>query len=361
MPLSSLMIAYFPSFRSFSLMARLFNSWAVGIAAFGMAASLPAQDPVIELSQGATVQAPILAERSDVIFVDLGYDVIAIPRDVITRIREEEPEAQVTAQYSHGENLYRSLNRSSQESVKTLVSRVSEAVVVVRTPTGLGSGFLIHPQGYFITNDHVVAGEHKISVTVLDRSAGTTERMAFDHVRILATSPEWDLALLKIEEAGDQRFQTVPLGNSDSVRQGQTVFAIGNPLGLEQTVSEGIVSQTNRYLGGRLFLQTTAQINPGNSGGPLFNLRGEVVGVNNMKVVAQGAEGLGFAIPSNLLKTFLHHREAFAFDPRNPNSGFRYNTPPTPDVTLAKSDVPSLEEDTPAEGEDADHMGEPLD
>ena len=79
-----------------------------------------------------------------------------------------------------------------------------------------------------------------------------------------------------------------------------------------------------------MYIQTTTQINPGNSGGPLFNLKGEVVGVNNMKIVSVGAEGLGFAIPTANLKLFLRNREAFAFDPANPNSGFRYNRPPRP-------------------------------
>ncbi|MGB0744512.1 MAG: trypsin-like peptidase domain-containing protein, partial [Opitutales bacterium] len=91
----------------------------------------------------------------------------------------------------------------------------------------------------------------------------------------------------------------------------------------------GIISVANRVIGGRLYLQTTTQINPGNSGGPLFNLKGEVVGVNNMKIAAVGAEGLGFSISSRTLKSFLDNLEAYAFDPRNPNSGFRYLNPPS--------------------------------
>jgi serine protease Do len=97
---------------------------------------------------------------------------------------------------------------------------------------------------------------------------------------------------------------------------------------LERSVSEGIVSLRNRIIQSRLHVQTTAEISPGNSGGPLFNYRGQVVGVNNMKVVSSGAEGLGFSIPVRQLKTFLENRDAFAFDPRNPNAGFRYVSPP---------------------------------
>ncbi len=144
----------------------------------------------------------------------------------------------------------------------------------------------------------------------------------------MATCAENDLALLKIEDTLKGPLPTVPLGDSDEVKQGQRVFAVGSPLGLERSVSEGIVSLRNRLIEGRLHIQTTAEISPGNSGGPLFNYRGEVVGVNNMKVVATGAEGLGFAIPVESVKTFLKNRDAFAFDPRNPNAGFLYVSPP---------------------------------
>jgi len=105
------------------------------------------------------------------------------------------------------------------------------------------------------------------------------------------------------------------------------VFAIGSPLGLERTVTEGILSTKTRQMGGALYLQTTAQINPGNSGGPLFNLRGEVIGVTNMKLTF--GEGLGFAIPGDELKYFLNHRDAFAYDNDNPSNPFRYLEPPS--------------------------------
>ena len=206
---------------------------------------------------------------------------------------------------------------------------MGEAVVLIRTPIGLGSGFLIHPDGYIVTNDHVVAGERQISVTQFKGSGAKLAKQNFDNVKILASGGNLDLALLKIEGLGkDFKFPFVTLGSSPNLKQGERVFAIGSPLGLERSVSEGIVSLRNRIISDRLHIQTTAEISPGNSGGPLFNYRGEVVGVNNMKVVAQGAEGLGFSIPVDSLKTFLINRDAYAFDPRNPNAGFRYTTPP---------------------------------
>jgi serine protease Do len=98
-------------------------------------------------------------------------------------------------------------------------------------------------------------------------------------------------------------------------------------MGLERTVTEGIVSTKTRPIQGELYLQTTTQINPGNSGGPLFNLRGEVVGVTNMKLAF--GEGLGFAIPIQTVKSFLAHRDAYAYDTDNPSSPYRYLEPPT--------------------------------
>jgi serine protease Do len=118
----------------------------------------------------------------------------------------------------------------------------------------------------------------------------------------------------------------VPLAGEDSMSVGDRVFAIGSPLGLERTVTEGIVSTKTRVIQGSLYLQTTAQINPGNSGGPLFNLYGEVIGVTNMKITI--GEGLGFAIPADALIYFLDHRDAFAYDNENPNNAYRYLPPP---------------------------------
>jgi len=134
------------------------------------------------------------------------------------------------------------------------------------------------------------------------------------------------LTLLKIDDKNAPKFSWVLLGDSDALSVGDRVFAIGSPLGLERTVTEGILSTKTRQIAGELYMQTTAQINPGNSGGPLFNLRGEVVGVTNMKLTF--GEGLGFAIPVEGVKYFLNHREAFAYDNDNPSNPYRYLEPP---------------------------------
>jgi serine protease Do len=291
------------------------------VAGSGIAAS-----ETIELSNGTLVRGEILLKKPDRIVVDLGFQVIEIPTDEIEQILSDEltDADQITL------GIYQVDPEAEVLTVQENIARCAEAVVQVRTPVGLGSGFVIHPDGYVITNQHVVSGEHKISVTLFKQGESELEHVQFKKVRIVAMSPHADIALLKIEDGGEHSFKTVPFGDSTKLRQGQTVFAVGSPLGLDRSVSEGIISLTNRVLEGKLFVQTTAQVNPGNSGGPLFNLRGEVVGINDLKLVGIGLEGLSFAIPINALKEFLDNRSAFAFDARNPNAGFRYNDPPAP-------------------------------
>jgi serine protease Do len=292
-----------------------------------LAATAGGSPATVELNQGGSVRGELLSESAEKAVVDLGFTVLSIPKDAVTRVvKDEAPAAAPAATYT--EDLYRTDAAARPQAVKDLVKSIGDRVVLIKTPSGLGSGFIIHPDGYLMTNDHVIAGENQITVTVFGQS---TERQTYSNVRILAASADLDLALLKIDTPDNRQFPTVPIGDADELKQGQPVFAIGAPLGLERSVSEGIVSLRNRQEEGNIYIQTTTQINPGNSGGPLFNLRGEVIGVNNMKIVQTGAEGLGFAIPSTVLKGFLKNRDTYAFDPANPNAGFRYNRPPKPD------------------------------
>ncbi len=279
------------------------------------------------LKSGGSVSGLEIKRNAQYHFIDLGFDVLRVPVADCAKVERIDSKAVSVSQSSP--HLYREKANGLSRGLKDLVDELGEAVVMIRTPIGLGSGFLIHPDGYVVTNDHVVAGERKISITQFSQSGEELLKKNFDNVRIVATGGNLDLALLKIEGQGASGFPVVPLGRSIELNQGERVFAIGSPLGLERSVSEGIVSLRNRIISDRIHIQTTAEISPGNSGGPLFNYRGEVVGVNNMKVVSQGAEGLGFAIPVQTLKTFLENRDAYAFDPRNPNAGFRYLSPPT--------------------------------
>jgi serine protease Do len=164
-----------------------------------------------------------------------------------------------------------------------------------RMVRGLGSGFVINPEGYIVTNNHVVDGATEIKVKFADgRELGGT---------VVGRDPKTDLALLKVD---GHNLPVVPLGDSAKLEVGEPVMAIGNPFGLEQTVTTGIVSATGRAIGEGPyddFIQTDAAINPGNSGGPLVNARGEAVGINTAIVSGSGGSvGVGFAIPTNLAK-----------------------------------------------------------
>lgn len=288
------------------------------------------------LKDQATLSGTILAEKKDQVFLDIGYTVLAIPLDQIAKINRaaeatEKPAGASTAAPTVTEKLAGLFTVATtpqpEKSVRELVRQIGEGVVQVRTPSGLGSGFFLDEEGHLITNFHVIEGETKISIEVYHQKDGQLERRSYKDVRIVAMNKFADLALLKIEDKDAPKFKKVLLANEERLAQGDRVFAIGSPLGLERTVTEGIVSTTTRQVSGDLFLQTTAQINPGNSGGPLFNLRGEVVGVTNMKLTF--GEGLGFAIPADVLKYFLRNRDAFAYDNDNPSNPFRYLEPPS--------------------------------
>ena len=161
----------------------------------------------------------------------------------------------------------------------------------------LGSGFIIDSEGYVVTNNHVVEGADKIKVILV----GGKEYKA----TIKGRDPKTDLALIQIV-APPADLPFLKFGDSDAIRQGDWVMAVGNPFGLSHTVTQGIISAKGRVIGAGPydnFLQTDASINPGNSGGPLINLQGEVVGINTA-ILASG-QGIGFATPSNIAKTII--------------------------------------------------------
>jgi serine protease Do len=283
----------------------------------------------------AALTGTILAEKKDAVVVDLGYTVLIVPRSSIasiskTGIAAPQPSPvgiPTTSAILAPQFYYSTLLNSPARDVSSLVKQNGEAVVQVRTPEGLGSGFFINADGYLITNFHVIEGETELSVEVYHQKDGQLDRETYKQVKIIAINKFHDLALLKIDDKNAPKFKYITLGDSDNLNVGDSVFAIGSPLGLERTVTQGILSTKTRELEGELYLQTSTQINPGNSGGPLFNLAGEVVGVTNMKITM--GEGLGFAIPVELVKSFLDHRDAFAYAADNPNNPYRYLEPPS--------------------------------
>ncbi len=163
---------------------------------------------------------------------------------------------------------------------------------------GKGSGFIISPDGYILTNYHVIKNADKIIVTLSDNRR-------FD-AKVVGADPTVDVAVIKIDA---KNLPTLPLGDSDKVEVGEWVVAIGNPFGLSHTVTVGVISAKGRTIRAgkesfENFLQTDAAINPGNSGGPLLNLKGEVIGINT--AIIPYAQGIGFAIPINTAKQILN-------------------------------------------------------
>ncbi len=163
---------------------------------------------------------------------------------------------------------------------------------------GLGTGFIISDNGYICTNHHVVANMDSVTVRINNKDYKAT---------LVGSDQLTDIALLKI--TGNDKFTPVYFGNSDSVRVGDMAIAIGNPFGLDKTITTGIISATGRHVYndmGISHIQTDASINPGNSGGPLINIDGEVIGVNRMIYSSTGGSlGIGFAIPINMAKNTL--------------------------------------------------------
>jgi len=292
-----------------------------------------------KLDDGRTITAPVLKETDASIWLDLGFTVLELPRaKVQERIRDESAPA---TDQTRADDLFHAAAGLPERAPKDQANIFGDAVIKVSTPSGLGSGFIIHPDGYAITNAHVVQGETKLRCTVWERTEHDFNRLLVEDVRLVAVNNHVDLALIKMIHPEGKPFKYVYINTSDEVAAGQNVFAIGNPLGLERTLSRGVVSVTNRSFEGLTFIQTDTQINPGNSGGPLFNDKGEVIGVTNMGIPM--GEGLNFAIPARYLRDFIRNREAFAYDRENPNSGYSYNPPP---VRSEFAPPPQLDDET---------------
>jgi len=306
-------------------------------------AGVPAGVDTVTLVEGRTIAAPILKETAEMIWLDLGDQVLAVPRNRVVSILRAE--AKPAEEDTDSRSLYRTARglRLPERTPRELARDIGEAVILVSTPSGLGSGFIIHPEGYAITNAHVIQGETKIKATVYHQGEREFRRTTIEDVEIIAVNNHVDLALIKLKHPEGEPFTWVYVQGAEDIEVGEEVFAIGNPLGLERSLSTGVVATTNRNFEGLTFIQTTAAINPGNSGGPLFNLKGEVIGCTNMIIPA--GEGLGFAIPARYVRDFLNNHEAFAYDKDNPNSGYTYHEAPA----RLEFTTPSILEDGTAE------------
>lgn len=283
----------------------------------------------IILNNGAKLNVPVVKETDEKLFVDLADTVIGImKKNIISNVPLDGKDTAASKKSTRTDSFYASGNLPAA-SIKKLTEKFSSGVVMVQTPIGTGSGFIVNDNGFLLTNFHVIEKQTRIKIKIFhtkDNDKGFVEKIYKD-VSIIAINQALDIALLKINNAEKEVLSPLFLGNITDVKTGDPVFAIGNPFGLKRSVSQGIISTTNRHFRGYLYIQTTAPINPGNSGGPLLNMRGEVVGITNMSALF--SDGLGFAIPVNMVKLFLDNREAFAYDKDNPSSGYRYITPPT--------------------------------
>ena len=190
--------------------------------------------------------------------------------------------------------------------------------VVVGRQRSSGSGFVVDEEGHILTNAHVVSGARRVQIVLPAANADGTLATALSGksslipARIVGLATELDLALLKVD---NMKLPALPLATYSQVRQGETVFAFGSPIGLRNSLTHGLVSSVARQVdpdSPLIYIQTDAPINPGNSGGPLVNIRGEVVGVNTF-IVSQsgGSDGLGFAVPSATARTAIRQLKQF--------------------------------------------------
>jgi len=194
------------------------------------------------------------------------------------------------------------LKTSVSADFSSIIEKSIKSVVTIRTDISQASGFFIASNGYIVTNAHVMEGASEANIITYDGKTHLVYRIGGD--------TDMDLILLKIE---DTSYLPIELSDSENVKIGEKVIAIGNPLGLQFSVSEGIVSAVHRTGENGLdaYIQTDAALNPGNSGGPLINSEGKVVGMNNFKV--GGGESLGFALESNYIKDFVNDISQLAY------------------------------------------------
>lgn len=187
------------------------------------------------------------------------------------------------------------LLRSEKQDFSGVIEEAVESVVTVVTESSMGTGFFISTDGYFVTNYHVIVGQENVTkIRTYDKDTLDATFIGKDEKR--------DLALLKVSG----NFRAMQFANSDNLQVGRKVVAIGNPLGLSFTVTEGIISGLHREGPSNHpeYVQTDVSLNPGNSGGPLIDTEGKVVGINNFKI--GGAENLGFALESNAIKKSIN-------------------------------------------------------
>lgn len=271
-----------------------------GIALFVAAAlfaTVGSHKPVIPAAATATAAVPLdPAVIAPAIQLEKAYEAVAAHiRPAVVSVFSEKMVTVPAFPFPFGNDFFGQF--FGQQGSPQLARRVPQR--------GLGSGMILDQAGHILTNYHVVANVDRIKVRLADKRSFPA--------KIVGTDPKADIAIIQLEGTVPPDLPTVQLGDSDAMRVGQLVIAVGAPFGLTQTVTHGIISATGRSDVGistyEDFLQTDAPINPGNSGGPLVNMHGEVIGMNSaIATGGNGAEqsaGIGFSIPSNMIKAEL--------------------------------------------------------
>ena len=236
----------------------------------------------------------IILTKQDSNYRILNQKIIELQTDTQSKINELTNSLIQTKEAVSGLNksLKSEINllKASSEDFSGIIDDVVKSVVTIKTNVGQGTGFIITNDGYLITNAHVLAGGNIIETVTYDQMIFNANFIGYDS--------DLDIALLKI--SGD--YEGLSFEDSNNIQVGEKVIAIGNPLGLQFSVSEGIVSAVHRAGINELeiYIQTDAALNPGNSGGPLINKKGKVIGINNFKI--GDGESLGFALESNYIR-----------------------------------------------------------
>lgn len=227
---------------------------------------------------------------------NLNYKINEIATNIISI--NEKMNTQISSMSSNLtkiDNRINNLNKENYEDFSSIITQSMPSILNVRTLSSQATGFIIHEEGYFVTNAHLLESP-KGDMTQIIQTINHKEEINL--AKIIGTSPELDLALLKIEG----NFSKLKLANSDALKIGENIIAIGNPQGFTFSVTNGIISATKRIGPNNLpyYIQTNTELNKGNSGGPLINKEGLAVGMNNFKII--DSEGIGFALESNIIK-----------------------------------------------------------